>query len=212
MQQANEQENGGHLESARLLDHLLDGNPLAEREQSHLDACDACRAEMVALQELALEMRIMALSDVSDATLARYDGLVADAIPVRESPLQRFGRWVTGQLVFDSRTQLLSAGLRSGAGSSYRLLYGTSDGEIELLVEVEQGVRRIEGEFVTDASTPVLVQLSPVSPAWAPFATQEAVGSADGRFRFVGVRPGRFSLTVSVQDGTTIHLPDVEIA
>lgn len=202
-------ETEAHVDETRLLDFVLDGVALASTEVAHLSTCRACQGHVASLRQLADDLRVYAASDVSADALARYANLFTATTPAQESSLARFVRWLTGELVFDSRSQALAAGVRSASGSAYRLLYSAGEVEIELLVEPEQGSLRVEGELVTNDELPVLVQLTALTPA---SATYEVLGAAGGRFSIAGVQPGRYAMTFATQSGDAIQLPEVEFA
>lgn len=202
-------ESEAHVEEARLLDYVLDGVELASTESAHLSGCHACQSRLASVRQLAGDLRVYVVSDVPAEALARYASLFGAAVPAQESSLARFVRWLTGELVFDSRSQALATGVRSAAGSAYRLLYSAGDAEIELSIEAERGAFRIEGELVGDDESPVLVQLTALPPEPAVY---EALGSAGGRFSLAGVRPGRYAMTLATQNGDAIHIPEVEFA
>lgn len=197
-----------HMDEDRLLASVLDGEALTTAEQAHLAICVTCQGALKELARLHDDVRVFVRSEVSEATLARYQQL-AQAIPVsRKDPLQELARWITGHLVFDSRNQALAAGVRSAGGRGYRMLYSGESAEVELLVEAEHGARRVEGELLTDADTEALVQLAPHVATWPVLETETTVR---GRFSLTGVRPGRYDLILTGAMGTTLTLRDVEI-
>ena len=90
----------------------------------------------------------------------------------------------------------MAGGVRSGLGSSYRLLFATDGVEIELMVESMQGQRRMVGEVVSAAGEPpaaalVALMLRDGTPV------SEAESDEFGRFMFQGIDPGEFALVVT---------------
>ncbi len=187
-----------HLEEARLMAHVWDGAVLGDDERVHLDDCDVCRTQLSALRSLTHELNVAQASTARPEVESRYVALFAraQADGRGSSLLARATQWLQAQLTFDSRTQALVGGVRSGLGSSYRLLFATDGVEIELMVESMQGQRRMVGEVVSAGGEPpaaalVALMLRDGTPV------SEAESDEFGRFMFQGIDPGEFALVVT---------------
>jgi hypothetical protein len=110
--------------------------------------------------------------------------------------------------------------VRSGTALAYRLVLAagpqaaeeqTEPVEMELMIESVQATRRITGDLLGLAElarTPALVELTRL----ADDARVEVTSSADGRFIFTDVQPGRYQLTVTPLTGAVIVTEVVEIS
>ena len=205
-----------HMDEMRLVAFALDGETLTPAEAVHVEGCAICRGQIAQLRTLGAELALARRSQPSAAALARYAALF-DAQPQGvQSWLGAARDWLAAQLAFDSRGQGVTAGVRSAATASYRLLYAADDVEIEMMVERSNGTRRLVGEVLrvgdeaaADDLGRSLVQLLPLTDGAA--AETEAESDDQGRFHLVGVTPGRYSMVVMTADGRTVTVEALEL-
>lgn len=122
--------------------------------------------------------------------------------------------WLTrlrASLNWDSRLQPSTLGVRQAEVDSYRLLYTSDRGDIELMVEPRDDQRLLEGEIVlsdgefSDASALVIMQ--PQNQG----ALCETISSAQGRFSLDSVSRGVYTLFILLIDGTRFEIDSLEI-
>lgn len=183
-----------HLREDVLFGWLVDGQTLAAAEAAHLAACTLCQAAAAQTRRLLEELVVYRAAVPSKDAQARYVAAFRHARADQPSLLNRVASWLIGSLVFDSRTQALAAGVRSGGSAAYRLVFRAGETELELLVEPENGRRSLVGEVLGAVDTVYLVQLS-LLEGESPVLEQETDGN--GMFRFEALRPGRYRLDVS---------------
>jgi hypothetical protein len=207
-----------HLTSDRMLELRYDSAAMDAAETAHLAECSRCHAEWTVLAQLAAEMAVARRSTPSAAARQRYYALF-DQVQTT-SPLRSLVNQLTALLTFDSRRRPALQGVRSGAALAYRMVLAagpqTSDAqaepvEMELMVEPVQATRRITGDLLGLAElerTPALVELTRLEHG----EHVEVESSADGRFVFTDVQPGRYQLTVTPLTGAVIVTEAVEIS
>ena len=132
--------------------------------------------------------------------------------PLISSALSEIIQGLRGQLMMDSRQQTALQGIRNAAATSYRLLYSTDRADIELLVEPDVRMRRIEGEVLAldadDPITPALVQLLRQGD---DETIHETTCNEDERFHFADVLPGHYQLTIMPAIGASLEITQLEI-
>lgn len=201
-----------HLTEERLTALAFESITPTSAETAHLDACPACARAYADLTLLASEFRVAARSQPSTDAMARYYDLF-DQVQQQPHGLKALWRDLKAALVWDSRQQLALQGVRSVAATEYRLLYSAGSLELELMVDAEGVHRHIEGDLVApdeEAATPALVELQRLDQddgASLLFETE----TANGRFRFQHVTPGRYRLTVTTRLGQAIVVESMEI-
>ncbi len=112
----------------------------------------------------------------------------------------------------DSRRQPSLHGLRSAAAAAgYRLVYSGDEAEIELWVESEGRLFRVQGELMMRAEG---TQGAALIEWFAPDGTlvYEAEAGADGQFGLRGVLPGRYRLSIVPTAGDSIEIESLEIS
>lgn len=201
-----------HIGRKRLFDLALDEAAMPGDDVSHLAECTSCRHELEAVMLLLRELKMARQSTPSAAAMARYGEIFKDA-PLRiQSPLARLSHWVQAHLALDSRVAPLVAGVRGGRTGSYRILFTSDYADVELMVEDDGGVRRLEGEYMEieeRGALPVLVQLQDdVSGGLAA----EIESDSTGRFWLAGVEPGQYSLIITDQVGEVVEVSKMEIS
>ena len=203
-----------HLQETRVIEHVYDAAPLTAAEQEHLADCIPCQRLLVQLLQLRVEFQLARLSSVTPEAEARYVALLAQSRAEAHNQnrtanhvLGNFSQWLTALPLWDSRSQALAAGVRSANSTSYRLLFGVDETEIELMVEAQNGLRRVMGEVILAAEGEqgerCLIQLNPTQGATLAL---EAESDAHGRFALEHVPPGVYSLNI-----TPLHSPIVAI-
>ena len=175
-------------------------------EADHLSTCQGCQANLAALRAIADELSIARHSEPPPAVRARAHQLFGQ-IQQQPSWLGRIVQRFQAQVLWDSRQQLATQGLRQGRRERYHLLYTTQLVEVELSVEPEAGSVMLEGDLLpTDAGDlfgQALIHLQPAAPT---AATYEFYSAADGHFRVTGVAPGPYTLLITPQDGPLVEI------
>lgn len=199
-----------HLQYELLVNLVCDGVMLSFQAAEHLDGCAVCQQRVEELGQVRQELTVARRSTVSPASQARYVALFAEVEQQTQSTAGRLGAWLAAVLTWDSRSAVPSAGIRSGIGAAYRLLYSAHEIEVELMVEPERGLRRIEGEVIglNDSGIVALIELAPVgvtSPRWSAQSTPQ------GRFGLDQIEPGVYRLTVTPVSGATVEIESLDL-
>lgn len=199
-----------HLQDEPLFNLVFDGMMLSSQAAEHLDVCDACQQRMEELGRLHQELAVARRSTVSPAAHARYVALFAEVEQQAQSTAARLGAWLSAALTWDSRSAAPAAGIRSGAGAAYRLLYAAGELEVELMVEPERGMRRVEGEVIglDDSGGVALIDLAPVSATGPHWSVQ---GTSQGRFGLGQIEPGVYRLTVTPVSGAVVEIEPLDL-
>ena len=197
-----------HIDEGALTDWVVDGRPLTDAETGHLAGCAECQANAARTRQLLADLDVYRHSAVSEETLARYTGLLAQVRGARPSLLSRIATWIQGQLIFDSRSQMLAAGVRSANMTTYRLVYAAGETELEMLVEADNGRRSLVGEVLGPSEETYFIQLTGLDQE--AFAA-ECETSTEGAFRFDALRPGRYRLDVSSTEGIVLSVAELTL-
>jgi len=200
-----------HISQDKLIAIALDEVELDGADVSHLEECPLCRHGLEAAILLHRELKVAQQSTPSAAALERYVAAFEVALRQTDSLLGRLSQWVQAQLALDSRVTPLAAGVRSGRIGSYRILFTSAYADVEVMVEDDGGLRRLEGEYMEideRGALPVLVQLQ--NKASGGLAA-EAESDRAGRFWLTGVEPGHYSLILTDQVGEIVEVSKVEI-
>jgi hypothetical protein len=200
-----------HISEENFYEWLFAGSTLSIAERVHLDECAVCQTQWATMQSLVQELQIAKASTPSAAAYARYFQFY-DQVEQALSLAQRFTAFITAQLQWDGRQQPAWQGVRNTQVASYRLLYGTKQAEIELLVAPREGRFQIEGEVVplTEPTTllPARCELQDVASAETIDTTE---CQTSGRFHLGNVPIGRYRLCFVPTTGPTIVIDDLEL-
>jgi hypothetical protein len=199
-----------HLTPDQIYNAAFEPQTLADAAAAaHLATCTTCQAEIDSLRPLVQELDLARRSAPSPAAMARYAQLFAQ-VQTRGTLAGRLLETVRAALRWDSRQQPILQGVRSGAAVAYRQLYATASAELEIHVEPQQHLFRLQGELmaVDEAQqlAPALVQLA--GEAARLHVTES---DADGRFAFAGLARGRYRLTVTPAQGDGLEIDALEI-
>lgn len=150
----------------------------------------------------------------SAAAIASYKNLFWHVHAANESVLMRFSRWVQANLVWDSRQDPLLQGMRSGGSNGYRMRYNAGNTNIELAIESEGRLRRLEGEIYPLRSTSAL--LGDTGPALITLLHNgqiiaETTSDLDGRFGFSNLAADDYALTLFLNDQSRIEIVAVNV-
>ena len=205
-----------HLAPDVLYAVVFDHIPLGAEAEQHLASCAECRCAQAGLAALAGDLALARASEATPAAVERYAALFSE-VQQSPGPLTALWRTITAHLTWDSRRQPSLQGVRSGAApASYRLLYSGDEAEIELLVEGDGSLFRVQGELMARAGAAqdlALVQW--FAPDGALVYETEADRS--GQFGLRGVHPGRYRLSIvpaageSREAGGNIEIEALEI-
>ena len=209
-----------HLGQDQLYTAVFDRTALAAGDKLHLAQCAACRRTCDELIALRRELLLARAAAATPAAIDRYTALFAE-VQTRAAPLAALWRSVTALLTWDSRRQAALQGVRSSAsgaagaagmtGGSYRLLYASESAEVELLVEDDGPLFRVQGELLAQEEAdqgPALIQWFAQDGELA-HEVQSGVG---GQFALRGVQRGNYRLFILSPAGSSIEIEALEIA
>ena len=207
-----------HIQEGRLIENLWDGVALSDDERSHLSLCSACLGRLSSLTALREELGVAQRSVVRPQAEARLLSILEQArqdVPQQNLSQRLFGKmaeWVNALPLWDSRQQAGAVGVRNASQRSYRLVFGASQTEVELMVEPHNGFLRVMGEVIIDdndaASGMALIELMTSADSRKAIETQS---DANGRFSLEEVPPGRYVLTVMPRYSQMVVIEPLEL-
>lgn len=207
-----------HLNEQRLIEELWDGATLTPLEGEHLSLCLECQRIHAALSSMRKEFEVARMSDVSAAAESRYYALFSQRASegAHRNPLATMlgtlAEWVNALPLWDSRQQASAAGMRNANNTSYRLLFGAPETEVELMVEAHNGMLRVVGEVMGDFAEgrngQALVELMTSVDAKNAI---EAECDASGRFALDRVPPGRYVMTITPRFSQVVVIEPLEL-
>jgi hypothetical protein len=207
-----------HLAEERMMGNIWDGAALTPGEHDHLRLCASCQSHFAALAQLRDDFEIARRSQVPPEVEERYFAVFAQA---RQDGAGRsflgdlignLAEWVTALPLWDSRDQMLTAGVRNGNRSSYRVLYGTDTTEIELMIEPQNGLLRVVGELMTETtdgkSGLALIELMAAENSRVALETES---DSNGRFQLESVPPGNYALIITPRYSPVMVIKPLEL-
>lgn len=219
-----------HLVERRMIEDLWDGAALNTVERYHLSLCVECQQQFATLALLRDEFAVARQSAIRPEAENRLFAIL-EQLREKQSlgiPLQNllgtFSGWVNALPLWDSRQQAGMMGIRNANRSSYRLLFGAKETEIELLVESQNGVLRVTGEVMvaenkTENKTGnkaegegsnglALVELMASADAKSAI---EAESDVHGRFLLEHVPPGIYTMTITPRYSQMVVIEPLEL-
>jgi hypothetical protein len=164
------------------------------------------------------EFEIARTSAVSPAAEQRLFAIFDEVAggQTRQSPAQKLWGALTGLVkampLLDSRRQMSPVGVRSANRSTYRILFGTDETEIELMVEPANGLLRVMGELMfadrDGANGLALIELAASASAVTAMETESDV---EGRFALEKVPPGVYLMTITPRYSQPIVIEALEL-
>lgn len=211
-----------HLNEQGMLAHLLDGTPLTTDERAHLAQCGSCQKEFAALALLQDEFAVTRQSLLSSTLETRLFKLFAEVgrdAQQQDAQQGAFGNvlgalteWVKALPLWDSRQQTGAMGVRNASRTSYRLLFGAQETEVELMVEPHNGLLRVMGEVmvpeVEGQNGVALIELMRHADAKRAL---EVESDELGRFALEHVAPGNYVMTVLPRYSQMIVIEPLEL-
>lgn len=207
-----------HLNEQRLIEELWDGAALTPLEREHLSLCSECQRKHATLSAMHGEFEVARVSDLSAAAesrlfliLAQTTSHLAQSNPIADL-LGNLAEWVNALPLWDSRHQAGAAGIRNANKSSYRLLFGAQETEVELMVEPHNGMLRVVGEVMgvhaEGRNGQALVELMTSLDAKSALETES---DATGRFSLDHVPPGRYVMTITPRYSPVVVIEPLEL-
>lgn len=203
-----------HMTEERICAVALDGAPVSSQEEAHLTQCATCQSTLNSYNTMARELLIAKLSQPSPTAEERYVSLFAEyavnATGITDR-LAQFADAIKASVMWNGRERLMAAGVRNASTTSYRMLYGSTMAEIELLVEPIGAQFKIEGELLP------LQAHERVLPVWLELHDQggdlaySGESSAEGRFHIPAMAPGEYSLYLLPPEGAPVYIESLEL-
>lgn len=200
-----------HLQEARMVEAIWDGDALTAEERDHLRLCDECQRNFAAFTQINVEIEVARKSELLPEAEARYISLFAQRGGARQERsalrtlIGSIAEWVITLPLWDSRQQALAMGVRTAHSETYRLLFGVDHTEVELMVEPQHGLLRVIGEIMhedADGSNGLaLIELMAVKDAQVAIETES---DGNGRFQLERVVPGTYRLTIIPRHSRTL--------
>jgi hypothetical protein len=207
-----------HLNEQRLIEELWDGAALTPFEREHLSLCSECQRKRATLSLMHEEFEVAGVSEPSASAESRLFSLFAQITPskMEGNPLLallgNLAEWVNALPLWDSRQQAGAVGIRNANRSSYRLLFGAQETEIELMVEPHDGLLRVVGEVMgvqaEGRNAKALVELMTSVDAKSALETES---DDTGRFSLEHVPPGRYVMTITPRYSQVVVIEPLEL-
>jgi hypothetical protein len=201
-----------------MIEDLWDGAALNTVEREHLSLCAECQQQFATLALLRDEFAVARQSTVrpeaENRLFAMFEQLrEKDSLgnPI-DNLLGTISSWVNALPLWDSRQQAGMVGIRNANRSSYRLLFGAQETEIELLVESQNGLLRVTGEVMVaereGSNGLALVELMTSADAKSAI---EAESDVHGRFSLDRVPPGIYTMTITPRYSHMVVIEPLEL-
>jgi hypothetical protein len=207
-----------HLQEQRIVEHIMDDALLNPLEKIHLSQCAACQQQLAVYRLLRAELAVAGQSAIDAQSEARLLALFEEAGHRASNSLQGMVEsvrgWVAALPLWDSRQQAHALNVRGGNWSSYRMLFGTQETEVELMVEGQNGLLRIVGEVMAGAQSDAAANgLALIELMVAPDAATaiETESDANGRFALDGVPPGNYVMTITPRHRQIVVIDPLEL-
>lgn len=217
MQQETQHVETGHIVDLHIINLVVDGVALAEQESRHLELCDACQQRLEALRLLRDELHVARQSRPSAEAEEQLVALLAQARQPDPSPWlarlqERMGELINAMPLWDTRQQGATSGVRNANKSTYRMLFGAHDTEVELMVEPQGAYLRVVGEILVDetAGRNGLALIELMASADSKQAI-EAESDVRGRFALERVPPGRYVMTIIPRHSNMVVIEPLEL-
>jgi hypothetical protein len=207
-----------HLQEARMVQDIWDGEALTIEEREHLRLCEECQRQFATFKQMRDEFQIARQSAVLPEAEARYFSLFAQKgeNAQNDSALQNLigsiVEWLVALPLWDSRQQALAAGVRTAHHATYRLLFGVEETEVELMVEPQNGLLRVVGEVMReDADGSNGLALVELTTAADTRVAVETESDENGRFQLERVPPGTYRLEITPRDSQMVVIERLEL-
>jgi hypothetical protein len=168
-----------------------------------------CQNEVRTLASLGREFAIARRSQPTAAAVKRYNALFTH-IQQPESRLSAWWQTLRAVLTWDSRQQAALQGVRSGAAVAYRLLFTTEQAEIEIMVEPDRHLFRVQGEIIALNGATVAPALLQWMDADGNIC-YETEADCEGSFQRTGIERGLYRLAIVPVEGKLIEIEGLEI-
>lgn len=178
---------------------------------AHLADCGQCRAQLAELTTLAAALALAQHSAPSAQALHSYNALFAQ-VQAAPHPFAQLLETIRATVAWNGRAQAYAQGVRNASATGYRMLYTTSQAEVELLIEGRDGAFTIEGEILPAAAEQA------VQPMWIELhqadGTPIRAGESDdqGRFQLATLPAGHYTLYLLPPTGAALLLEALELA
>lgn len=204
-----------HIHEDRLLVLAFANASTAASEATHLARCTDCRARLQEYALLERELLVAKLSEPSAAAQQRYAAMFEHARVNATGIVERLAQFadaVKASVMWNGHARLAADGVRSASTTSYRMLYGTEQAEIELLVEPVGGHFKIEGELLPlqgpEAALPVWLELYQAD-GHVSFSGES---DGEGRFHIPAMAPGEYALYLVPPVGSPMLIEALELS
>lgn len=205
-----------HVQERRMIEYVWDGAALTPAESDHLSLCAGCRQQLAMLRLMRDELEVAHLSEMSPEQEGRLIAMLAqtqqdapEEKPFRNR-LTSLTEWARALLLWDSRQQGGVVGVRNLTMNSYRLLFGANETEVELMVEAQDGLRRVIGEVIMAEGQNGLALIELMTSADAKKAL-ETESDENGRFALEQVPPGTYVMTITPRYSSMVIIEPLEL-
>jgi hypothetical protein len=200
-----------------MIEELWRETALTPNEREHLSLCAECQQQFASLAQVRDEFDVARMSQVRPEAEARlfsiFEQVHGDA--PQANPLQKLAGavvgWVNALPLWDSRQSMGAVGIRNGNQSSYRLLFGAHETEIELMVEPQNGLLRVMGEVMIGSEEKNCLALIELASSTNAKSALEAESDVHGRFSLERVLPGTYRMTVTPRYSPMVVVEPLEL-
>ena len=199
-------EKADHIKLSVLYDFVAGNATLEGLTRKHVEVCGPCRSEVVWLQWLAdfgvqerrYEPSVRALADAGDVFTLKWPGVPATADEI------------VADLVYDSFSEPLPAGIRCKDRPSRQARYQTENVQLDLKIELGDEKGLIIGQIFTETGN-VGVRGLEIEITQAGRLIGKSTTNALGEFIFQDLPKGNYELQVVLSD-TMVKLPPLQFS
>ena len=203
--------NKRHFGLEEWADFARDLVPQGQKEamQKHLDAgCTTCEQVLGTWQRVHEAARREASYQPPEGAVRSAKAMFAGLKP--STP--RRGRDVIAELLFDSFLSPLPAGVRSAAGTSRQLLYGSGDYRVDVRIEPQQDSDKVSvvGQILDSLEPDTGIASAPITLLRGRKVLVESSTNRFGEFHFECAVDTALLIRVQAPNGTQFQVPLVE--
>jgi hypothetical protein len=185
--------------------------PQGQREamQTHLDAgCTTCEQVLGTWRRVHEAARREASYQPPDGAVRSAKAMFAQLKP----STSRRGAAAIAELLFDSFLSPLPAGVRSAAGTSRQLLYGSGDYRVDVRIEPQQDSDKVSvvGQILDSLEPDAGVASAPITLLRGRKVLVESSTNRFGEFHFECAVDTALLIRVQAPNGTQFQVPLVE--
>jgi hypothetical protein len=183
-------------------------SPASSEIEAHLAACTDCNTSV------GMWRKVAAIARIEPGFAPPDDAVRMAKFQFGSLRTQPSSAWSLARIVFDSLSQPLTVGVRSGGLDSRHLVYDAEGTMVDLVLEAQpqSGTISLVGQVVDKKGTRVLPRRVKVT-VWTDTGqpSAEASGNQFGEFQLEFAAQNRIRLSVEIEGHQQIRIPPVSL-